>query len=455
MGLTVDQLREIVESQDFRQLVGAIENEHFDCKSQPYRLEEGEKQKRELAKDVSAFANADGGYIFIGLRTEKSMTHLADEVVEVRPFLQSLVARNQYEQVVAEWVYPPVEDLSIEWLKTTKDDKGIAVITVPPQEERTKPFLIKKTLDGGKIVETVFGYAQRRSDATDIRSVIDLQRALRAGFSYHREVAVRLANIESLVERLFSDRTEAAETGALEARVGGRIADAIKQNDMREQRLMVLAAYPPTPGELRTVFSSDQGSIRRCLANPPIFRQAGWSLETPDYHADIVRGDFIRVASYSKAIHLHRDGTMIFGALATDAHLAWGRNALQLTPIALIETIASFTQFYGLVLDDFHERPTRVIFRVELHHMHLNEQSTSLPPGPSGDPWFLTGQLREAPDDQWETTISFDTEDYDPAVVAAGITREVYLWFGHEESVIPYMTDKDGVRRVAVEQFKS
>ncbi len=92
MDLTLDALRAIVDTKQFEeQLIGAVENECFDCKSQPYRLTEGEKAKREqakreLAKDVSGFANKNGGYIFIGFRTERSATRFGDEVKEIRPF---------------------------------------------------------------------------------------------------------------------------------------------------------------------------------------------------------------------------------------------------------------------------------------------------------------------------------------------------------------------------------
>jgi len=53
---TIDEVRAILESGDFFPLVGRFEDQHIECKRQPYRLE-SEDQKLELAKDVSALAN--------------------------------------------------------------------------------------------------------------------------------------------------------------------------------------------------------------------------------------------------------------------------------------------------------------------------------------------------------------------------------------------------------------
>ena len=54
-----DQLDTIVATGDFEALIGASETAWFECKGQPYQLQD-EALKRELAKDVSSFANASG-----------------------------------------------------------------------------------------------------------------------------------------------------------------------------------------------------------------------------------------------------------------------------------------------------------------------------------------------------------------------------------------------------------
>lgn len=68
------QLQQIVDSSTFDTLIGEVENAEFECKAQPYAIET-DSGKRELAKDASAFANASGGFIFIGIKTKPSATH--------------------------------------------------------------------------------------------------------------------------------------------------------------------------------------------------------------------------------------------------------------------------------------------------------------------------------------------------------------------------------------------
>jgi predicted HTH transcriptional regulator len=71
MTLTLERLESIIQSGDFINLLGESESGIFDCKSEIYTLTD-ELSKYELAKDVSSFANANGGYILVGVKTTKS-----------------------------------------------------------------------------------------------------------------------------------------------------------------------------------------------------------------------------------------------------------------------------------------------------------------------------------------------------------------------------------------------
>ena len=65
MPLGSEQLEAIVAARTFDTLLGEIEGPEFECKAQPYQTS-SEAGKRELAKDVSALANANGGIILLG-----------------------------------------------------------------------------------------------------------------------------------------------------------------------------------------------------------------------------------------------------------------------------------------------------------------------------------------------------------------------------------------------------
>lgn len=108
MELTRSRLEEILQTSDFDALIGEIENDWFECKGQPYQLD-NDSDKRELAKDVSSFANYEGGHILIGIRTKPSSSQFGDEAEQIRSFEQSLVNINQYYNVVRDWIYPTLK----------------------------------------------------------------------------------------------------------------------------------------------------------------------------------------------------------------------------------------------------------------------------------------------------------------------------------------------------------
>ena len=73
MPLTFEQITDILNNCTFGMFVGEIENECFDAKCEPYVVTT-DAAKREMAKDVCAFANAGGGYILIWPKDQAECT---------------------------------------------------------------------------------------------------------------------------------------------------------------------------------------------------------------------------------------------------------------------------------------------------------------------------------------------------------------------------------------------
>lgn len=453
MALSREKFNEVITTFEFNQLIGEVENVWFDCKSQPYQVQD-DVGKRELAKDVSSFANVQGGIILIGIKTEKSAVHFGDEIKAIRPFSQDLLDPSQYKNIIKAWIYPEVEGIDIEWLPTKENSaKGVVVIKIPVQKESLKPFLITKTLDGNKRVEIVFGYAERKGDSSMPTSVIDLQRALRSGFNYERELQGRLDGMETLLSYVAGQSVDDLKKKINIEIIETRIQKALTHEDMSKKRALVISAYPIQPGELKTVFLTSDQSIKKQLENPPILRSSGWGLGTLD-QAKIIRGEMIRVTNGDrKVIDLYRDGTLVFAGLANHKFLAWHDAEKQkINVVALVEIIYSFVRFYELVLKDFKESPKEIYFRIDLKNMHLQGIKNYLVPYQLGsEAQIFDIDSEEAPDNNWEKVISFPVRDYDTAVIAYEILKEVYLWFGLEEDKIPYVKSENGVKVVDVD----
>jgi len=458
MALSREEFNKIIETADFDRLIGEVENVWFDCKDRPYQVQD-DAGKRELAKDVSSFLNIQGGVILIGIKTKKSRVRFGDEVERVRPFAQGLVNTSQYENIIKGWIYPEPEGIEVVWKPTKADStKGIILIKIPIQKESIKPFLIVKTLDGNKQVETFFGYVERKNDSSRPLTVIDLQRALRSGFNYENVLKQKLEGMETLLRQTAEQNYTASGEKINTEKIETRIAKCLEHREMGKKRNIILSAYPNQPGELRTIFLTANKSIRKYLESPPTLRHAGFSLETLD-QAKIMRGEMIRVANGDrKVIDLYRDGSLIFVGLADDNFLAWASppKKQKINPVAIVEIIYSFVNFYRLVLDDFREPPKEVIFRVDLKNMHLNGIKSYLVPYQLGTiAQMFDDDAKEAPENDGLIVKTFSAHDYDIGAIAYEILKEVYLWFGLEENKIPYTKEETGVKMVDPETIKN
>jgi hypothetical protein len=199
MALTRDQIATALSGGDFAIFVGEIETSSFDAKDQPYQVG-ADTGKREVAKDACAFANGNGGHIVIGLRTKPSPVRFADEVEEVRPVPQALVNTLQLRDIINAWIYPSIEGLDVRFFPSTADpSKGLVAIDVPAQRDEMKPFLVVRSLDGSRHVETLFGYVERKGDGNTPFGVADLQRALRAGLHFEKRLNDRFDRLEELL----------------------------------------------------------------------------------------------------------------------------------------------------------------------------------------------------------------------------------------------------------------
>lgn len=219
-------------------------------------------------------------------------------------------------------------------------------------------------------------------------------------------------------------------------------------------RRMILSAIALPPSELKTLFRSGEGTIRRLLERPPTLRHSGWDLETGG-EAESIRGERVRVASGDrKILDLYRDGTFVFSCRADDWFLAWASPSGQhrINPLALVEVTLSFAAFYKHVIADMRDAPKEIQLRVDLMNFHDRGEKSSLVPYQLGTMAQMFGDgLRVAPEDEATFSKRFRASEFDPASAAYEIVREIYLWFGITEDKIPYVKVDAGGSRVDID----
>lgn len=459
MSLDIKELESIINNGDFHKLVGKVETEFFDCKKEGYNLE-NESSKYELAKDVSSFANANkGGFILIGIKTRKSEKHFYDEIRSLHPFEQNLYDPHQYKSVIESWIYPKPVDIEIKWFPTKENpQKGIFVIKIPEQSQTRKPFLIVRTiLESGKRSEIIFGYTERKQSENIPKSVIELQQILRDGLYYSDNLDFRLRAIESILQqglklppaisKEFSDIDE-------------RIIETLVAVNMKLKRAVILSAYPNSPMNLKTLFSSDPGSLKQKLENPPTIRKSGFDLRTLDI-ARIVNGKFCRVKhAERKIIDLYRDGLLIVAFDGGEDFLCWAApqesEGLRINPVVLAESVYVFVLFYDLVIKDMINDPENINLRVDFRNFHLNGKKNYLMRYKLGSILKIFGEnIYRAPDENWTKIIEISRNEFSVNNNAFEILKEIYLYFGIEPEKIPYTKELEGKRLIDIEKIIS
>ena len=158
MSLPFPEIVKLIDEARFSELIGEPESNFLDAKSQPYQFESGNDAKREFAKDVSAFANSRGGFILVGLATERSSVRATEQISELRAIPQGIFDPDQHLKILSEWLYPIPKNVSVRWVPCGTDvGKGVGVIFIPNQDESLKPVLITKTLTDRKTTDITLG----------------------------------------------------------------------------------------------------------------------------------------------------------------------------------------------------------------------------------------------------------------------------------------------------------
>lgn len=147
-----------------------------------------------------------------------------EEIEGVHPIPTALLNIDQHIKLLKEWLYPQPVGVQIACVPFgTEPDKGILVIFVPLQSDRSKPFLITKTLTDKKSTDVFIGYVERRLDFIEARTVVELHQAIRMGFSLERELLGRIDNLEALMMEHFTGAQMAEDTAEASSRLQERI----------------------------------------------------------------------------------------------------------------------------------------------------------------------------------------------------------------------------------------
>jgi Schlafen, AlbA_2 len=210
--MSFQSVKAIVDSQRFDSFIGLNEDAWFDAKHKnPYDLDEAEG-RFELAKDVCAFANAEGGFLVVGLGTDFPASEKTERVNALDPCLEAEFNVRQYRGVIDEYVYPTIRGLKVFWTPGNPgDDRGFGVVEIPPQSQHLQYFLIAKVAEAGThLSQIVFGLSRRNGTASDPLSVSQLHSQVQRG---KNPVPETLARLEDKIDILLARETARPQAG--------------------------------------------------------------------------------------------------------------------------------------------------------------------------------------------------------------------------------------------------
>jgi hypothetical protein len=142
-------------------LLGQPESICLDVKRQHYDLTDA-AGKISLAQDVARFANAEsGGVLIVGMQGKKVP---GGEIISAITPIQ-LGGRDirRYGQTIESYVFPLVEDLELFGVDAEAGSQLLA-ISVPPQAEELKPFLVHGAIVKGKVEGAFVSIVRRRGE---------------------------------------------------------------------------------------------------------------------------------------------------------------------------------------------------------------------------------------------------------------------------------------------------
>jgi hypothetical protein len=207
--MTFASIKAILGTRQFNTLIGQDEDAYFEAKGRnPYDFTTP-GGRYELAKDVSAFANADGGILIVGLTTAPLAEMRTERVTAHDLCTQAEFDVAQYQGLIRDYIHPAIKYLNVYWAAVNEEATlGLGVIEIPAQSSKLKYFLIARVVDAGtQIKQIVFGLAKRSYSASDPLSVVELYRHMQDG---KNTVPQTLARLEEKLDGLIQAQARPA-----------------------------------------------------------------------------------------------------------------------------------------------------------------------------------------------------------------------------------------------------
>lgn len=417
---------------DAKRIVGTPESVRTEFKrADAYSGLVADKHKWELAKDVAALANAEGGLIVIGIGTTKEETSSRDVATDVLPFDPALYDLERIKGVLREWLHPPQHPGLRFFLESQGATKGFLVITVEPVPEHDRYVLTTKTeTDDGRLKNAV-GLPVRAGEDTRWFGPQEIYRLVNDGY-----LGRRAGGSGAVATARTADPAAARERAE-------NALDALEHSQgWGDQPVLMWQSYvEPPPVSLPGLFGGD--GVRGFLDGPNGLRSGGFHFHNPYVPVQATSVGLIHPSRDGVALAVVTDGTVTAGVVANNRLLArsqpWSQE-LPVSPVVLTE----FTYEYFRLVDEQVLPLAEGLWRHRVVVRRMAAAGVTLSPGRAGQAHLHTP--RPAQSDNLDKAWAASGE---PSVDAATSLAVFYNLFGLDADANPWV-DGD---RVDIEEF--
>lgn len=418
----VDSIPELFDllGRDPSGLIGQPETVWLDFKRSPYQIGD-ERQKFELAKDVAAMANSQGGVILVGVETKHDEKVQDDVAIALRPVADGLVDRERIKNVIYQWVFPRL-DVDINNHAVPAGDGSLWSIYIERGRERDQPFIVNKSFveDGGARPDllAVFersGSHNRAYRPEQIHGWIN--RGLRRSIAEPEEQAV--PPVQEAMDVLAEDYV------------------ALQLHDQATS--LHLQAAPAGSTRLKRFYRGDiTDSLYERLVRPRHhLRTQGFNIPDVGQPERTQRGALRVVWVEEDSLSVTPSGLMT--GIQGQRHLTWAydkyvedatKEAL-INPLALVEFTLDFSRFF--LQEVLSRSPAdRFVWRVGMRGLVEGPVRLYLP-----ESFDHFTRKEEARNDSFNSDW-VPSEGDDANRLAYKVLSEIYTQFGFDASVIPY-----------------
>lgn len=377
-----------------------------------------EKHRFELAKDLTALANKDGGVILIGVETEKDATSKEDVAKKLRPVAPGLINAELIKQVIHNWVFPRLE---VEVLShSVEGETGeLWSLSVERFRDIDNPYIVTKNFVGnGGASPNIFGVFERSGSHNIAYSPQQIHHWINRGIQGvpQEPVAVLSPPAEEADEVLVEDFLTVA------------LAE--------DEASVYLQAAPKEAGVLTRFYQGPPESLHGALISPRHhLREAGFNLPDVGRPQRTTRGALRVVWLKEASISITPSG--LTTAIQGQSFLTWGAEKYApegeswINPLALIEFTLDFCRFF-LAEVMSRSQSTGLLLRVGMRG--LVEGAGVL---------YLPKELNHLTEKEHAMADAFDLEwivsdGHDANQLAYEVLAKLYAEFGFDKAVIPY-----------------